>query len=337
LQDILDQPRSLAATLQELSVPEHFARIAQRLRNRELKRIVLTGMGSSYHALYPLHMLLTSQGYISLLTETAELVHYFHRLLDVETLIVAVSQSGQSAEIVRLLEENRGRAKLVAVTNTADSPLASQADAVFLTNAGKEFSVSCKTYVAALMALSQMGALLSNGDPESARAGLAQAAPAVASYLHSWRNHVKELAGCLESIRHLFLVGRGFSLAAVGTGALIIKESAHCHAEGMSSAAFRHGPLEMLSKETCVFVFEGDRRTRALNIELKEDIRRMGGRGELIGDNAELRSLRIPPVPNSVLPILEILPVEMITLALAAQAGIEAGRFTLGSKVTTRE
>jgi glucosamine--fructose-6-phosphate aminotransferase (isomerizing) len=282
-------------------------------------------------------MLLTSHGYISLLTETAELVHYFHRLLDAETLIVVVSQSGQSAEIVRLVEENRGRAQLVAVTNTADSPLASQADAVFLTNAGQEFSVSCKTYVAALMALSQMGALLSNGDPESTRSELAQAAPGVASYLHCWRNHVKDLAGCLESIRHLFLVGRGLSLAAVGTGALIIKESAHCHAEGMSSAAFRHGPLEMLSKETCVFVFAGEERTRALNIELKEDICRMGGRGELIGNNAELPSLRIPPVPNSVLPILEILPVEMMTLALAARAGIEAGRFTLGSKITTTE
>ena len=294
-------------------------------------------MGSSFHALYPLHMLLTSHGYISLLTETAELVHYFHRLLDAETLIVVVSQSGQSAEIVRLVEENRGRAQLVAVTNTADSPLASQADAVFLTNAGQEFSVSCKTYVAALMALSQMGALLSNGDPESTRSELAQAAPGVASYLHCWRNHVKDLAGCLESIRHLFLVGRGLSLAAVGTGALIIKESAHCHAEGMSSAAFRHGPLEMLSKETCVFVFAGEERTRALNIELKEDICRMGGRGELIGNNAELPSLRIPPVPNSVLPILEILPVEMMTLALAARAGIEAGRFTLGSKITTTE
>jgi glucosamine--fructose-6-phosphate aminotransferase (isomerizing) len=337
LQDILDQPRSLAATLQELRTPEHFELIARKLKNGELKRIVLTGMGSSFHALYPLHILLTSQGFMALLIETAELVHYFPRLLDAETIIVAVSQSGQSAEIVRLLGENRGRARIVAVTNTADSPLASQADAVFLTNAGQEFSVSCKTYVTALMALSQMGALFSNGDPGLTRSELAQAAPAVASYLDSWQEHVKDLCDCLENSRHLFLVGRGLSLAAVGTGALIIKESTHYHAEGMSSAAFRHGPREMLSKEACVFVFTGEERTRALNMELKEDIRRMGSRGELIGNNAELPSLRIPPVPNSILPILEILPVEMITLALAAQASREAGRFTWGSKITTTE
>jgi glucosamine--fructose-6-phosphate aminotransferase (isomerizing) len=141
----------------------------------------------------------------------------------------------------------------------------------------------------------------------------------------------------LEGVRHLFLVGRGGSLAAVGTGALTIKESTHRHAEGMSSAAFRHGPVEMLSAETFVIVFAGDEKTRALNTRLLEDIRQKGGRAELLGKDAQLSSLRIPEVPESALPILEILPVQMVTLALAAQSGREAGRFTLGSKVTTIE
>jgi glucosamine--fructose-6-phosphate aminotransferase (isomerizing) len=93
----------------------------------------------------------------------------------------------------------------------------------------------------------------------------------------------------------------------------------------------------MLSEETVVLVFEGDEKTRTLNLRLVEDVRRNGGRAELIGQHAGLSSLRIPDAPQSVLPILEILPVEMVTLALAAQAGREAGRFTLGSKVTADE
>jgi glucosamine--fructose-6-phosphate aminotransferase (isomerizing) len=105
----------------------------------------------------------------------------------------------------------------------------------------------------------------------------------------------------------------------------------------MSSAAFRHGPLEMLSEETFLIVFAGDEKTRALNTKLFEDIRQKGGRAELLGKDAQVSSLRIPEVPESALPILEILPVQMITLALAAQTGSEAGRFTLGSKVTTIE
>jgi len=337
LRDILDQPRALEATLRGFSVPDGPPPILQRLERGELRRVVLTGMGSSFHALYPLHALLISRGFTAILAETSELVYYLPRLFDSQTLIIAVSQSGQSAEIVRLLAENGRRAQIIAVTNTDDSPLALQADAVFLTSAGQESSVSCKTYVTALMALRHMGALLGDTDPQETISELAQAAPAVAAYLRSWREHVIELAARLEGVRHLFLLGRGGSLAAVGTGALIVKESVHCHAEGMSSAAFRHGPLEMLSEEAFVIVFEGDEKTRVLNTRLFADVRQKGGRAELLGKDAELPSLRIPVVPESALPILEILPVQMITLALATRNGSEAGRFALASKVTTVE
>jgi glucosamine--fructose-6-phosphate aminotransferase (isomerizing) len=335
--DILDQPRALEATLRGLGLPNSLPPILRRLEGGELRRVVLTGMGSSFYALHPLHVLLTSHGLTTLLLETSELVCCLPRLFDSETLIVAVSQSGRSAEIVRLLDENARRAPIIAVTNTGDSPLALQADSVLLTRAGQEFSVSCKTYVTALMALRQLGSLLGNANPEETASELAQAAPAVRNYLGSWRDHVVELAACFEGVRHLFLVGRGESLAAVGTGALTTKESTHRHAEGMSSGAFRHGPIEMLSEETFVIVFAGAEKTRALNTKLFKDIRQKGGRAELLGKDADLSSLRIPPGPESVLPILEILPVQMLTLALAAQTGSEAGRFTLGSKVTTVE
>jgi len=337
VRDILDQPRALEATLRGLALPDGLPPIRRRLEEGELRRIVLTGMGSSFYALHPLQVLLTSHGITTLLEETSELVYYLPRLFDGQTLIVVVSQSGQSAEIVRLLEENARGAPIIAVTNTEHSPLASQADSVLLTRAGQEFSVSCKTYVTALMALRWLGSLLINVKLEETASELAQVAPAVRRYLDSWRDHVIDLAARFEGVRHLFLVGRGGSLAAVGTGALTIKESTHRHAEGMSCAAFRHGPIEMLSEETSVIVFAGDEKTRVLNTKLFEDIRQKGGRAELLGKDAELSPLRISPVPESALPILEILPVQMLTLALAAQTGSEAGRFTLGSKVTTTE
>jgi glucosamine--fructose-6-phosphate aminotransferase (isomerizing) len=337
VRDILDQPRALEATLQNFSVPCSFAQIIRRVAQGEIQRVVLTGMGSSFYALHPLHARLTAAGLTTVMLETSELLYYFPSLLDERSLIIAVSQSGRSAETVRLLNVNARRFVLIGVTNTADSPLALQADSVFLTTAGEEFSVSCKTYVAALAALDQLGSLLTNADLVETAAELAQAVPIVRRYLASWRDHVFELAACLEGARDLFLAGRGGSLAAVGTGGLIIKESTHRHSEGMSSAALRHGPFEMLSQETFVLVFEGDEKTSGLNVRLVGDIRQNGGRAELIGPSAELASLRIPQARPSVLPIFEILPVEMVTLALAAQAGREAGRFTLGSKVTVTE
>ena len=83
----------------------------------------------------------------------------------------------------------------------------------------------------------------------------------------------------------------GDSLAAVGTGALIVKESDHFHAEGMSSAAFRHGPFEMLSEDTFVVIFSGDEKTRDLNRRLLADIQQDGGRAEFIGENSSMDRL----------------------------------------------
>jgi glucosamine--fructose-6-phosphate aminotransferase (isomerizing) len=271
------------------------------------------------------------------MVETSELIHYMKRLFDPKTLIVAVSQSGQSAEIVRLLEVNGGKSPVIAITNTPDSPLAAQADATILTHAGKEFSVSCKTYLTALMALHWLGDILCQRDLRRTREELQQSAPAVQSYLAYWRDHVQSLAQLLKGIRELFLAGRGSSLAAVGAGALIVKEAAHFHAEGMSSAAFRHGPFEMLSRETFVLVFSGDSRTNDLNRRLLEDVRERQGRAELVSENAVFPACNLPAVHPSIQPILEILPTQMITLALAAQSGREAGRFELATKVTTTE
>jgi len=135
----------------------------------------------------------------------------------------------------------------------------------------------------------------------------------------------------------LFLVGRGTSLAAVGVGGLIIKESAHFHAEGMSSPAFRHGPFEMLSAESFVGVFLGDARTAALNQRLCADIVRAGARAAMIEPGESGGPFCLPTAPERVRPILEMLPVEMISLALAANGGREAGKFERASKITTVE
>lgn len=337
LDDILSQPQALEDTLQGLESPPALEKLAARLNKNKLQRIVLTGMGSSFHALHPLNLDLIGRGFTSIMVETSELIHYTNRFFDPDTLVIAVSQSGRSAEVVRLLEINRGRSSVIAVTNTPESPLAAQADAAILTKAGYEFSVSCKTYLTALMALKWLGDVLTEGDTRRTRQELKHAAPAVASYLHAWEGWVEELSEQLKGIRHLFLVGRGASVAAVGTGALIVKEADHFHAEGMSSAAFRHGPFEMLSGETFVVVFSGDGRTRDLNLRLLQDIREHEGRAEIVSDDTSFLAFRLAEAPACIRPIQEILPVQMITLALAARVGREPGRFERASKVTTTE
>ena len=337
LGDILDQPRAMQETLKGLDDSSALQRIAARVQKGEFRTIVLTGMGASFHVLHPIHLDLIDHGFISLMVETSELIHYNQRLLDPRTLIVAVSQSGQSAETIRLLEMNQHRSAVVGVTNTADSPLAKESDAAIVTRAGKEFSVSCKTYLASVMALKWLADILGARDLAVSRQELLAAVPAISEYLNHWKEHVAAFAQRLEGVRNLFMVGRGASLAAVGAGSLTIKESDHVHAEGMSSAAFRHGPFEMLSENIFVLVFAGDDKTRDLNIRLRDDIRAQRGRAELVGEHSDFAPCILPKVPPSVWPILEVLPGQMITLALAALAGREAGRFERATKITTTE
>jgi len=336
-QDILDQPRALRATWTGLSATAAFTQIGELLAARRFERVVLTGMGSSCFSLHPMAVECAEHGWTPILLETSELIHYYPNLLHASTLVIAVSQSGRSAEIVRLVDTNARGHAVIAVTNTPDSPLAAKADVAVLTNAGEEFSVSCKTYVSSLLALSIVSAALCEKPVVRRLEELETAAGAMKAYLESWKEHVGAFCEMLQKTKDIFLVGRGASLAAVHTGALTIKESDHFHAEGMSSAAFRHGPFEMLKPEVFVGVFAGAEQTRALNERMSTEIREAGARSVLISPGSEFAPCRIPAAPESVRPIVEILPAQMITLALAALANREAGKFERATKITAVE
>src|SRR5512147_67856 len=121
LRDILDQPRALERTLARLEVTSALEGIARRAREGERSRVVLTGMGSSHLGLVPLQVRLVEAGLAPVTVEASELLHYQRALLDDRALLVLVSQSGRSAEILRLLDLVRGRGvATLAVTNTAE-------------------------------------------------------------------------------------------------------------------------------------------------------------------------------------------------------------------------
>jgi glucosamine--fructose-6-phosphate aminotransferase (isomerizing) len=334
--DLLAQPAALDTTLDWLHGGGRWQAVHTLIHSRRWRRIVLTGMGSSYHCLQPLYWSLVAGGFNAAMVETSELIHYGLRLCDEHTLVVAVSQSGASAETVRLLDLKLP-SLVLGVTNTERSPLAERAALALLVQAGAEFSVSCKTYVGGLLCLQWLAAMFTGASETAALRRLEPAPQLAQHYLKDWRPHAESVAVPLHGIRHLFLAGRGDSMAAVGTGALIIKESARFHAEGMSSAALRHGPLEMLQAGMLTAVFSGAARTQALNRQLITDLLSRGQPCLEIGSAATLAALRLPECEPLLRPLLEILPVQIMSLALAALAGREAGRFEHTSKITDIE
>jgi glutamine---fructose-6-phosphate transaminase (isomerizing) len=339
INDILHQQQALQDTLSALAGLElaGISKFGRQLRSGRLQRVVLTGMGSSHHALHPLLLGLLRHGIPAQMLETSELVHFAPGLLSADALTVAVSQSGASAEILHLLKKLPPDAGLIGITNTPDSPLATRANALLLTRAGSETTVSCKTYITTLAALAVLESILTGQDAGAVLAELGKLPEAVASYLSGMPVHLETLEKRLQEVTYLVLTGRGASLAAVGTGGLITKEAAHFPAEGMSCAAFRHGPLDMVSAHTFVLVYEGLEPTRLLNRNLVADIQEAGGQAALVKTSPAMDVFHLAPVPASGLPILEILPAQMISVALARLQNHVPGQFTWGSKVTSTE
>ena len=334
--DILAQPAALQDTLDLLNSTRFPEKIQRSLQAGHWRKIVLTGMGSSYFVFLPLYYRLVSAGMPAWLVETSELL-YWPAFLTPDTLVIAASQSGSSVETALLLEKFGSQCSVIGLTNTADSPLARRSTFAVLTRAGQEATVSCKTYLATLAAQSWLGDQLIEGQHEFA--GLARTPQIVQAYLDKLPEHIEALKPILNGIHQVYLAGRGMSIASAGTGGLILKESVHIPAEGMSSAAFRHGPFEMIGPETFVLVFAGCGDTVRLNRKLYSDVVTAGGRTAMVapGPLGQPAVFALPPCPDPALPILEILPVQMMTLALAELRNLQAGSFSLATKVTTIE
>ncbi|HEY4300225.1 MAG TPA: SIS domain-containing protein [Candidatus Didemnitutus sp.] len=338
LTDLLAQPAAIEATLATMAAGPDLRGVADDLAAGRLRRIVLTGMGSSLHALHGLQIDLVAADRTAVMVECAELIHHQRGWLTPGTLVVAASQSGASAEIVKLIETNAGRARLLGVTNTPGSPLDVAADISVHTAAGPEATVSCKSYVATLAALEYVGCGLGAAGDWPRRAGeITAVAQAMAGYLARWREQVGELATVLDRSRATFYLGRGRSLSSALTAGLITKEATGCAAEGMTSPAFRHGPFELLGPGVQAVVFAGGNCVRTLNRRMCDEIGAAGARAFWCGADAEGGAFRLPSAPEALLPMVEILPVQMMTLALAAMGGREAGRFARATKVTRDE
>jgi glutamine---fructose-6-phosphate transaminase (isomerizing) len=153
LGDLLAQPRAMRDTLNGLAEHSLPSSITERLAAGDFRRVVLTGMGSSFHVFHPLWNALVRRGIDALMVETSELLYSLPALLREDSLVVSVSQSGYSAEIISLLNRRAQGFTLLGVTNTESSPLAQMANACIITRAGEEQTVSCKTYLVSLAAL----------------------------------------------------------------------------------------------------------------------------------------------------------------------------------------
>lgn len=357
LADILSQPQALRLALKHSDFSS-LEPLCKALDGGRYGRLILTGMGASFYALYPAWLRLASTGLPALWVDTAELIHHAPALLDGATLLWVASQSGRSAEVASLVRHaaQRGVAALMALSNAPDSPLGKAAQEwengwLLLLHAQPEATVSTRTYLNTL-ALAQLAAqaLLTGADVTDLVHILSAAAEAIEIYLEQRAGILEQIDGFLEGLPPDFpptiaLIGRGSSLASALCGALYLQEAAKTPALGFQAGEFRHGPLEMASPRMGAWVFAGEPGSSAwgLNLKLWQYLQELGVNARLLdvsrkkGGEEGRSSIDLPQASGIGLPLAEIIPVQLLSYRLAERLGITPGAFRHIGKVTLEE
>ena len=303
-------------------------------------------MGSSYDACYPAVTELARAGIASMMLDSAELLHFRRGMLDASTLLVAVSQSGESAEVVRLVAalDPENRPLITSVTNGSANTLAGLADVSIDTRVGPEVGPSTMTFGAALVGLAAVSATLA-GDPVSevvenidARARAAAdaidrllASPALPDELVSW----------LGSRQTVVILGRGPARAAAEMGALTIKEAVGIPVESLQTAQFRHGPFELAGPELAAIMIATEAETLEIDLGFAAELTASGAGVLLVTAGAQglpgAVHVEIGSLADAIAPAVSIVPIQLLAWRLAAIRGREPGAYYRASKVTTVE
>jgi len=263
------------------------------------------------------------------------LIHHTLALVTPKTLLWMVSQSGKSAEIVSAIDFKA--VALLATVNDLESPLAKAGQYLVPIHAGAEHTVSTRTYVNTL-AVGQLAALALLGrDVGPARTALMRTVSKMRSYLADWESRVQEIGKAVGYPKRLATLGRGASLAATYTGALILGEASKYMATPYQAGEFRHGPLELAMPDLTVLLFAGPQVTRDLNLRLLKELRGYKVSAFWLGSGQNEWQIEIPDVPAIGLPLMEILPLQLLSIHFAGQIGIEPGHFFRTGKITLAE
>ena len=344
LDEILEQPAMLSALARgpDKEKAIDLQELATRLHDGDFDRVLLTGMGGSLHGSYPLYQQLSQSLAVPVcLIDTSELVQQTPDMISRRSLMIAVSQSGESGEIVELTKLPGIRpAAVVSVTNQRKNRLADWADIQLTSMAGPEMTVSSKSYTGGFACLLLLGAALRGGLPRACTE-LARAAEACGLMLKNWQPGFSRVMQFLDAQSPLIYAGRGKSFGSAQTAALLTQEAAKLHCTALSGGQFRHGPIELVRPGFQMVIFLGDLKTRDIDMALIAKITSLGGKvvavAPVTSAPAEANGLCVFTYPDVALPLnplMEAIFIQLLQIPLAEARGFEAGNFLNATKVT---
>jgi glucosamine--fructose-6-phosphate aminotransferase (isomerizing) len=339
--EIAEQPEVVAATLRgrvdlsageviegDLGVGEAVARATER--------VYFVACGTSYHAALVGQMWMESIARLPTVVELASELRRREPVFSPGDLVVAISQSGETADTLVAAKTAKARgAQIVAITNVVGSALARLADGALYTRAGLEIGVaSTKCFTTQLAALLLLAVYLGRRrgalavDRSRALLGALADLPATMRLVLDQDEAVLALAKRVVPARNAFFLGRGLGFPIALEGALKLKEISYMHAEGCPGGEWAHGPSALVDDQLVTVLVAPTDRTHAATLADGRSVRARGGRllaVATVGDEAIEELTRdiawIPRVEEALLPLLTVLPLQLLAYHVADLRG----------------
>ncbi|HEX2697068.1 MAG TPA: SIS domain-containing protein [Anaerolineales bacterium] len=311
------------------------------IKSRGVLYVFLAARGTSDNAGRYANYLLGSVNRLPLALATPSLFTYYGQPPDLKgALVVGISQSGQSPDIVSVLQEGKRQGcPTLAITNQSDSPLASAADLVLDVQAGPELGVAAtKTYTAELMAIAMISAALRG---EASDWAALEKVPGWVSESLKAGEVIRQSAERYRYMQQCVVLGRGYNYATAFEWALKLKELTYVEAEPYSSADFQHGPIAIVAKGFPVLAVVSLGKVADSMITLLEHLKQELLAELLVISNVEkalsLAQTRIPvptDIPESLTPLVNIVPAQLFSYYLTLAKGFDVEKPRTIRKVT---
>jgi glucosamine--fructose-6-phosphate aminotransferase (isomerizing) len=343
LKEIYEQPRAVTDTFQaridaelgSAALPEANldARQVQRLH-----RVVLVACGTSYHAALVGRFMIERMAGLPAEVDVASEFRYRDLILGPDTLVIAISQSGETADTLGAVKAARARgAPVLGITNVVGSALSREATGVFYTHAGPEIGVaSSKTFTATVtacymiaLALGRLRGYLSNIDGWKLIDGLLEV-PDIMQRTLGLDGQIRQLAAELVSYPSFLYLGRGIHHAIALEGALKLKELSYIHAEGYAGGEMKHGPIALIDQNMPVVALTPRDASYDRMVANVEEVRAREGRVIAVCHEGDAEIARranhviaVPPSTDLLAPLVSVLPLQLLAYHIAVLRGCD--------------
>ena len=344
LKEIAEQPRAVADTLRgRLTGAGEIQLDEVRLTDQDLRdvdKIFVIACGTAYHSGLVAKYAIEHWTRIPCEVELASEFRYRDPVLDRSTLVVAISQSGETMDtLMALRHAKEQKARVLAICNTNGSTIPRESDAVLYTHAGPEIAVaSTKAFLTQLVACYLVGLHLAQvrgikyADEVAAIVAQLSEMPSKVEEVLSTMEPVRALARDLAGAKSVLFIGRHVGYPVALEGALKLKELAYMHAEGFAAGELKHGPIALIDDDCpVVCVVPSPRGRGVLHDKIVSNIQEVRARGAQTiviaeeGDEAVVpyadHLVRVPPTPTLLAPLVTTVPLQVLACEIAAARG----------------